>query len=95
MVMVTVSKFPSNGVHMSPIAADMYGVSCVVALMLKVIDSADVIAQVLDARDPQGTRSKHIEEYLCKEKPHKQLIFVLNKADLIPTWATVITSSGH
>jgi len=57
--------------------------------MLKVIDSADVIAQVLDGRDPQGTRSKHIEEYLHKEKPHKQLIFVLNKVDLIPTWATV------
>jgi len=57
--------------------------------MLKVIDSADVIAQVLDARDPQGTRSQHIEEYLHREKPHKQLIFVLNKVDLIPTWATV------
>ena len=65
---------------------------CVIMLMLKVIDSADVIAQVLDARDPQGTRSKHIEEYLRKEKPHKQLIFVLNKVDLIPTWATVIVS---
>lgn len=61
-----------------------------VVLMLKVIDSADVVAQVLDARDPQGTRSKHIEEYLRREKPHKQLIFVLNKVDLIPTWATVI-----
>ena len=61
--------------------------------IVKVIDSADVIAQVLDARDPHGTRSKHIEEYLCKEKPHKQLMFVLNKVDLIPTWATVITSS--
>lgn len=53
------------------------------------IDSADVIAQVLDARDPQGTRSKHIEEYLRKEKPHKQLVFILNKVDLVPTWATV------
>jgi len=61
-----------------------------VVLALKVIDSADVIAQVLDARDPQGTRPKHIEEYLRKEKPHKQLIFVLNKVDLIPTWTTVI-----
>ena len=60
-----------------------------VCIDVKVIDSADVIAQVLDARDPQGTRSKHIEEYLRKEKPHKQLIFVLNKVDLIPTWATV------
>lgn len=63
-------------------------------LMLKVIDSADVVAQVLDARDPQGTRSKHIEEYLRREKPHKQLVFVLNKVDLIPTWATVISTSS-
>jgi len=66
----------------------------VFVLMLKVIDSADVVAQVLDARDPQGTRSKHIEEYLRREKPHKQLVFVLNKVDLIPTWATVISTSS-
>jgi nuclear GTP-binding protein len=56
--------------------------------LYKVIDSADVIAQVLDARDPQGTRSKHIEDYLRKEKPHKQLVFILNKVDLIPTFIT-------
>ena len=30
-----------------------------------------------------------LEEYIQKEKSHKQLIFVLNKCDLIPTWATV------
>jgi nuclear GTP-binding protein len=43
---------------------------------------------VLDARDPQGTRSKHIENYLRQDKPHKHLIFILNKCDLIPTWLT-------
>lgn len=48
------------------------------------IDSADVLAQVLDARDPMGTRSKTVESYLKKEKPHKQLIFILNKCDLLP-----------
>lgn len=36
-----------------------------------------------------GTRSPHIETYLKKEKPWKHLIFVLNKCDLVPTWATV------
>lgn len=56
--------------------------------LYKVVDSADVLAQVLDARDPQGTRSNHLENYLKKEKPHKQLIFVLNKCDLVPTWVT-------
>lgn len=53
------------------------------------IDSSDVIIQVLDARDPMGTRSKSIETYLKKEKSWKHLIFVLNKCDLIPTWVTV------
>ncbi|XP_018412743.1 PREDICTED: nucleolar GTP-binding protein 2 isoform X1 [Nanorana parkeri] len=56
--------------------------------LYKVIDSSDVIIQVLDARDPMGTRSSHIEAYIKKEKPWKHLLFVLNKCDLIPTWAT-------
>uniref|UniRef100_A0A3P8WW60 Nucleolar GTP-binding protein 2 n=1 Tax=Cynoglossus semilaevis TaxID=244447 RepID=A0A3P8WW60_CYNSE len=56
--------------------------------LYKVIDSSDVIIQVLDARDPIGTRSGSIETYLKKEKPWKHLIFVLNKCDLIPTWVT-------
>ncbi|KAM7383134.1 hypothetical protein PAMP_002816 [Pampus punctatissimus] len=56
--------------------------------LYKVIDSSDVIIQVLDARDPMGTRSKSIEAYLKKEKSWKHLIFVLNKCDLIPTWVT-------
>ncbi|EDV23379.1 uncharacterized protein TRIADDRAFT_27600 [Trichoplax adhaerens] len=56
--------------------------------LYKVIDSSDVIAEVLDARDPMGTRCKNVENYLAKEKPHKNLIFILNKCDLVPTWAT-------
>lgn len=56
--------------------------------LYKVIDSSDVVIQVLDARDPLGTRSTMIEEYLKKEKQHKHLIFVLNKVDLVPTWVT-------
>nr|XP_019538921.2 nucleolar GTP-binding protein 2 [Aedes albopictus] len=54
----------------------------------KVIDSADVLLQVLDARDPMGTRSKYIEGFLKKEKPHKHLFFILNKVDLVPIWVT-------
>ncbi|XP_015667124.1 nucleolar GTP-binding protein 2 [Protobothrops mucrosquamatus] len=56
--------------------------------LYKVIDSSDVIVQVLDTRDPMGTRSPHVEAYLKKEKPWKHLIFVLNKCDLVPTWVT-------
>lgn len=51
----------------------------------KVLDSSDVILHVLDARDPEGTRCKLIEEYIQNDAPHKHLIFVLNKADLVPT----------
>jgi nuclear GTP-binding protein len=54
-----------------------------------VIDSSDVVIQVLDARDPMGTRSKHIESFMKREKQHKHLVFVLNKVDLVPTWVTV------
>ena len=56
--------------------------------LYKVIDCSDVIMQVLDARDPMGTRCKQVEAYIRKEKSHKQLIFVLNKVDLVPTWIT-------
>merc|ERR1712226_1450084 len=56
--------------------------------LYKVIDSSDVILNILDARDPEGTRCKHIENYLKREKPHKHLVFILNKADLVPPWIT-------
>lgn len=56
--------------------------------LYKVVDSSDVLLQVLDARDPMGTRSPYLEKYLKTEKPHKHLIFILNKVDLVPTWVT-------
>uniref|UniRef100_A0A7E4VBH1 Nucleolar GTP-binding protein 2 n=1 Tax=Panagrellus redivivus TaxID=6233 RepID=A0A7E4VBH1_PANRE len=56
--------------------------------LYKVIDSSDVIIQVIDARDPMGTRCRQVEEFLRKEKPHKHLILVMNKVDLVPTWVT-------
>jgi nuclear GTP-binding protein len=54
----------------------------------KVVDSSDVVVQVLDARDPLGTRARHVEAHLRKNARHKHLVFVLNKCDLIPVWAT-------
>ena len=53
-----------------------------------VLDSSDVVIQVLDARDPMGTRSKQVEDYLKKNMRHKHLVFILNKCDLVPTWCT-------
>ncbi|KAH9622102.1 hypothetical protein KSS87_022880 [Heliosperma pusillum] len=54
----------------------------------KVIDLSDVVIQVLDARDPQGTRCYHLEKYLKEKSKHKHMILLLNKCDLIPAWAT-------
>lgn len=56
--------------------------------LYKVVDSSDVLLQVLDARDPMGTRCPYVEKYLREEKPHKHLIFILNKVDLVPNWVT-------
>ncbi|KAL9272684.1 Nuclear/nucleolar GTPase 2-like protein [Drosera capensis] len=56
--------------------------------LYKVLDSSDVVVQVLDARDPQGTRCRHLEKHLKENCIHKHLILLLNKCDLIPAWAT-------
>lgn len=53
----------------------------------KVIDSSDVVVQVLDARDPEATRCLAVEKYLKEQKKRKHMVLVLNKCDLIPTWA--------
>lgn len=60
--------------------------------LYKVIDSSDVVIHVLDARDPLGTRCRSVEKYIKEEAPHKHLIFVLNKCDLVPTRVAVSSS---
>lgn len=57
--------------------------------LYKVVDSSDVVIHVLDARDPLGTRCESVEKYIQTECPHKHLIYVLNKCDLVPTWVAV------
>jgi nuclear GTP-binding protein len=61
--------------------------------LYKVIDSSDVVIHVLDARDPDGTRCRSVEKYIKEEAPHKHLIFVLNKCDLVPTTIAVSSCS--
>lgn len=57
--------------------------------LYKVIDSSDVVIHVLDARDPLGTRCRSVEKYIREEAPHKHLLFLLNKCDLVPTSVAV------
>jgi hypothetical protein len=46
----------------------------------KVIDESDIVILVLDARDPEGCRSRLVEEEVRRrENEGKKLIFVLNK----------------
>ena len=56
--------------------------------LYKVIDSSDVLIQVIDARDPIGTRTKYIEDHLKKNCPNKHMVLILNKCDLIPPSVT-------
>jgi nuclear GTP-binding protein len=46
----------------------------------KVVDEADIVVLVLDARDPEGCRSRLVEEEVRRrEHEGKKLVFVLNK----------------
>ncbi|XP_060109100.1 guanine nucleotide-binding protein-like 3-like protein [Heteronotia binoei] len=49
----------------------------------KVIEAADVILEVLDARDPQGCRCPQVEQAVLEAGAHKRLVLVLNKIDLV------------
>ncbi|NVM54578.1 MAG: 50S ribosome-binding GTPase [Candidatus Helarchaeota archaeon] len=48
-----------------------------------VIADANLILEVLDARDPNGTRNKRIEKLILSQND-KKLLLVLNKIDLVP-----------
>ncbi|KAI9655400.1 MAG: hypothetical protein M1821_005548 [Bathelium mastoideum] len=51
----------------------------------QVVEAADVVLYVLDARDPDGTRSKEVERMvMAAEGGEKRLILILNKIDLVP-----------
>ncbi|OJD37786.1 nuclear gtp-binding protein nug1 [Diplodia corticola] len=50
----------------------------------QVVDAADVVLYVLDARDPEGTRSKEVERQVMSAAADKRLILILNKIDLVP-----------
>jgi nuclear GTP-binding protein len=50
-----------------------------------VLSTSDILLYVLDARDPNGTRSREIErEITAAGAGSKRLILILNKIDLVP-----------
>lgn len=56
-----------------------------VRMLHRVIDESDIVLLVLDARDPEGCRSRLVEEEVRRrEGEGKRLVFVLNKVDLVP-----------
>jgi len=50
----------------------------------KVVEAADVIIQVLDARDPLRSRCPQVESAVISAGTQKRLILLLNKVDLVP-----------
>ncbi|CAL9156204.1 unnamed protein product [Musa hybrid cultivar] len=50
----------------------------------KVVEASDIILEVLDARDPLGTRSVDLENMVLKSDPNKRIVLLLNKIDLVP-----------
>lgn len=55
----------------------------------KVVDSSDVILEVLDARDPLGCRCFEAEKtIMAKSGGNKRIVLVLNKVDMVPKLVT-------
>lgn len=49
----------------------------------KVVEAADVILEVLDARDPLGCRCPQVEQAVIQSGRNKKIVLVLNKIDLV------------
>ncbi len=67
-------------------------------LLARTIKNADVVVEVVDIRDPIHTRSRRVEE--MAEALDKELVIVLNKADLVPRgvaekWKRIIEGQGY
>jgi nuclear GTP-binding protein len=74
---------PSSSIHVSEQFVDpaTRAKRQYIRTLHRVIDQSDVVILVLDARDPDGCRSKVVEEEVKRrESEGKKLMFVLNKS---------------
>ncbi len=65
--------------------------------IIQLVKRSDIVAEVLDSREPSLTRSKKIEEIVLKN--NKKLLLILNKGDLVPLsvlqeWKKYFESEG-
>lgn len=52
---------------------------CVKMSFAQVVEAADVILEVLDARDPIGCRCPQVEQAVIQSGTNKKIVLVLNK----------------
>jgi len=67
-------------------------------MLSRIIKQSDVVVEVVDIRDPMTTRSRRAERMV--EAFEKNLLIVLNKADLVPRgvaekWKRIIEGQGY
>jgi nuclear GTP-binding protein len=46
---------------------------------VRVVEAADVILEVLDARDPLAYRCREVEQFIRSADPNKKVVLLLNK----------------
>ncbi|CAB9500839.1 nucleotide-binding protein-like 3 [Seminavis robusta] len=91
-------KQPDNEMSDGTVAAGQASRRAYLRELKKVVDSADVLLQVLDARDPLGSRIHPTIEDTILAQADKRMVLVLNKIDLVPKqvvadWLQVLRKS--